>query len=68
MTIFDKTLYLQRLLYAINQAGKLPFPDRIISDNVKRTMTEAETKIDDAINLMHNNLSWLGLMPEIKER
>lgn len=67
MNIFDKTLYLQRLIYAQGQALKG------ISNNDDRRQVitalnkQAETEIDNAIMSMTDSLEVMGILPVIRE-
>lgn len=68
MNIYDKTLFLQRLLYACEKAGKLTGADNdSLIYNYKASLKNAEIEIDNAIESLLYALELRGYLPAIKE-
>ena len=68
MTTFDKSLYLQRLLYAVEHAAKF---DGATDDstlwNYRHTLAEADKELDNAILSITYALELKGFFPRITE-
>ena len=64
-SLFDKTLYVQRLLFAIdNDYSHL---DEYAQNAVKQLKQEANRDIDNAIEDLQNALEVTGFFPQIRE-
>ena len=68
MTIFEKTLYLQRLIFAIEQSDKRGFADKYAAANMGVQKREAEDYIDAAIECYVCALEVVGYFPTIREK
>lgn len=62
MSIYEKTLYLQRLLYSL-QTKKFSDSPHDAKWLVKRGFEDCETCIDSAIEELHNILTLKGFSP-----
>lgn len=71
LNIYDKTLYLQRIFYALSNSdkGRSREEMEVNGDEWHYTanLREAEMSIDDAINCLHIALEHRGLVPKIEE-
>ena len=68
MNLYDKTLFLQRLLYACEKTSKFSgYDDDSLVYNYKTSLKAAETEIDNAIESILYALELRGYLPAIKE-
>lgn len=68
MTSFEKSLYLQRLLYQTEKELTNQNRDKESKSLALMYMTQASTALDDAVECYTEALSTLGFFPAIKER
>lgn len=68
MTIYDKTLFLQRLLFACEKASKFTGEtDDSALWNYRHALQEAEKELDNACESVIYALELKGYLPQIKE-
>ena len=68
MTLFDKTLYLQRLLFACDKAGAPDENyDKSAAWNYRQALKESEKHVDESIEYLHIALKIRGFLPDIME-
>lgn len=68
MRIFDKTVYIQRLLYAVEKPGEIIINnDESLLWNYRHVLKEAEESLDNAIDCLHTALEYKGVIPQLKE-
>lgn len=68
MTLYDKTLFLQRLLFACEKASKFTGKeDDSLVWNYKNSLRDAEKDVDNACESLIYALELRGYLPQIKE-
>ena len=66
-SIYDKSLYLQRLLFAIESNFRSENIDDFADNARKSLLKHAENGIDDAIDALTDVLEIIGYFPTIRE-
>ena len=66
-SIYDKSLYLQRLLFAIEGNFRGDSTDQYATDCKNRLMVEAGNSVDDAITALTDILEIIGYFPAVRE-
>lgn len=66
-SVYDKSLYLQRLLFAINSNFRGDSTDQYATDCKNRLMVEAGNSVDDAILALTDILEIIGYFPAVRE-
>lgn len=66
-SVYDKSLYLQRLLFAIDNNFRGDLMDKYAIDCKDSLMTDAGKSIDDAITALTDALEIIGYFPAIRE-
>ena len=68
MSTFDKTLYIQRLLFACEHAAKFDSsPSESETCNYRNTLKEADKQLDETIQSITYALELKGFFPKIVE-
>lgn len=66
-SLYDKSLYLQRLLFAIEGNFRSDSTDQYATDCKNRLMAEAGNSVDDAILALTDILEIIGYFPAVRE-
>lgn len=66
MTIFEKTLYMQRLLFHVGNLDKLRFIDKQEAETTAALMKSCEHNLDAVINDLEYALELRGILPRIR--
>lgn len=67
MSIYEKTLYIQRLLYALDRIETTWRGDKYASDRMRASRAMADKEIDSVIDTLHDILEISGIFPKLKE-